>query len=216
MILQLILAFVVGYLIGSIPPGLIIGKLKGVDPREVGSGRTGGTNVYRAAGPAAGIITALLDLTKGAIAILLVRFILQSALGVDPAAQRDLMALASALTGVGAVLGHNWSLYLGFRGGAGTMTNSGVVALLHWPTFLIGGLLGMASLRLTRMSSVASMVFALAVPLLFTLFAMRGMLPWEYLVYGIGEALLILYSLRPNIQRLLEGNERRIGGASES
>lgn len=197
---EVLLAAVVGYLIGSFPTGIVIGKLYGVDPRTVGSGRTGGTNVYRAAGPVAGILTAVLDWLKGAIAILIV----QALLTPDP--------LATALAGVGAVAGHNWSLYLGFKGGAGTMTNAGTVLLLHWPTFVIGGLLGMATLRLTRMSSMASIVFALAVPLLFAGAAALGQIPWAYLAYGIGEALLILISLRPNIQRILAGTERRIGG----
>ncbi len=199
MILQVVLAAVIGYLIGSFPTGIVIGRMYGVDPRLVGSGRTGGTNVYRAAGPVAGVLTAVLDIVKGVIAILLVRALLTP----DP--------LATALAGVGAVAGHNWSLYLGFKGGAGTMTNAGTVLLLHWPTFVIVGLLSLLTLKLTRMSSAASLFFALGVPIAFAIAATMGQIPWAYLAYGIGEAVLIVWSLRPNIRRILAGTERRIG-----
>jgi acyl phosphate:glycerol-3-phosphate acyltransferase len=199
MALQVLLAALVGYLIGSFPTGIVLGRLYGVDPRTVGSGRTGGTNVYRAAGPVAGVLTAIIDLIKGAIAILLVR-----ALIVDA-------PLADALAGLGAVAGHNWSLYLRFKGGAGTMTNAGTVALLYWPAVLVMGALSLLTLRLTKISSVASIFFAVSVSVAFALAAASGWTPANYLVYGVGQAILILWSLRPNIQRLLAGRERRIG-----
>lgn len=196
---SLLLAALVGYLIGSFPSGIVLGRLYGVDPRTVGSGRTGGTNVYRAAGPVAGILTALIDLVKGAVAILIVRALITDA------------PLADALAGLGAVAGHNWSLYLRFKGGAGTMTNAGTVALLFWPAVLVMGALSLLVLRLTRISSIASIFFAIGISVAFAAAAASGWRPSAYLVYGVGQALLILWSLRPNIQRLLDGRERRIG-----
>ena len=196
---QLVVAALAGYLIGSFPTGLVIGRLYGVDPRTVGSGRTGGTNVYRAAGPVAGISTALLDFFKGAIAILIVRAFISDA------------PLADALTGLGAVAGHNWSLYLRFKGGAGTMTNAGTVLLLYWPATIFGGLLGFLVLRLVRISSVASMVFAIVVPLIFAFAIATQRIPAATMVYGIGQLVFVLWSLRPNIEALLRGDERRIG-----
>jgi glycerol-3-phosphate acyltransferase PlsY len=199
MILQLVLAAFVGYLIGSFPSGIYIGRLYDVDPRTVGSGRTGGTNVYRAAGPVAGILTAILDLIKGSLAILVVSYLLSDA------------PLVLSLAGLGAVAGHNWSLYLGFRGGAGTMTNSGVVLMLYWPAFLLMGSLALLTLRLSRIASVASMVFAISVPIAFGLAYWLGHIPPEYFVYAIGEVIMIFWALRPNIKRLLARQERIIG-----
>ena len=198
--MTLLLAALIGYLFGSFPTGLMIGKLHGVDPRTVGSGRTGGTNVYRAAGKLAGLLTAFLDIFKGAIAMGLVgRYV-------------DSSTLATALTGLMAVLGHNWSLFLGFKGGAGTMTNWGGLLWLHWPLALLGGLLGIVTFLFSRMSSLASLLFALFVPIGLAVAVAWGRVPADYLVYVIGTALLISYSLLPNIRRILAGTERRVGG----
>ncbi|MCZ7571178.1 MAG: glycerol-3-phosphate 1-O-acyltransferase PlsY [Ardenticatenaceae bacterium] len=194
-----IVAILLGYLIGSIPVGLVVGRIRGVDPRMVGSGRTGGTNVYRAAGPAAGIITAVLDTLKGAVAVALVRILFPG------------VPLAAALAALAAVAGHNWSLFLRFRGGAGTMTNLGNLLILFWPIFIIAGLLGLATLYFSRMSSLASLVVAWGAAMLFILFALLGSAPPAFIVYGIGQALLITWSLRPNIRRILAGTERRVG-----
>jgi acyl phosphate:glycerol-3-phosphate acyltransferase len=198
-LLTSIFAALVGYVVGSVPVGLVIGRLYGVDPRQVGSGRTGGTNVYRAAGRVAGLLTAFLDFIKGAVAILLVALLVTQ----EP--------LAAALAGLGAVAGHNWSLFLGFRGGAGTMTQVGNVLVLSWPVFLLVCIAGPFALYLSRMSSVASLVATWATALLLILFALAGWTPMAYIVYGIGQALFITWSLRPNIQRLASGTERKLG-----
>jgi acyl phosphate:glycerol-3-phosphate acyltransferase len=198
-----IFAALMGYLVGSIPVGLVIGRMYGVDPRQVGSGRTGGTNVYRAAGRGAGLLTAFLDFIKGAVAILLVVLLITQ----EP--------LAAALAGLGAVAGHNWSLFLGFRGGAGTMTQVGNVLVLSWPIFLLVCIAGPLALYLSRMSSVASLVATWTTALLIVVFALAGWVPLAYMVYGIGQALFITWSLRPNIQRIASGTERRLGQDKE-
>lgn len=192
-------AILLGYLVGSIPVGLIVGRLFGADPRTVGSGRTGGTNVYRAAGPTAGILTAVIDTLKGALAVAIV----QSGFPNVP--------LAAALAAVAAIAGHNWSLFLRFKGGAGTMTNLGNLLILAPLIFVLSGLFGLVTLYLSRMSSVASLVVSWSATVFFLLFAYLGRIPPEFIVYGFGQALLITWSLRPNIQRILTGTERRIG-----
>lgn len=198
-ILATLVALLLGYLVGSIPVGLVVGRIFGVDPRTVGSGRTGGTNVYRAAGPAAGLLTAVVDTLKGALTVAMVRLVFPG------------VPLAAALAALAAVTGHNWSLYLRFKGGAGTMTNLGNLLILFWPIFVIAGLLGLATLYLSRMASLASLVVTWAAAILFLLFAPLGITPPAFIIYGIGQVLLITWSLRPNIQRLLTGTERRIG-----
>jgi acyl phosphate:glycerol-3-phosphate acyltransferase len=197
--------FFIGYLMGSLPMGVWVGKQFGVDPRTVGSGRTGGTNVYRAAGAKAGIVTALLDAGKGAMAILLVQQLL-SVWG-DPA----LVSLGMVCAAIGTVTGHNWSLFLGGRGGAGTMTNLGNLATLFPPLLFVVIPLGALTLKQSRMASVGSLVIAWATAGAAYLGVLAGWIPPLVSAYGISQALLISYALHPNIIELLKGTERRIG-----
>ncbi len=193
-----LIPLIAGYLLGSIPVGFLVVRLfRGLDVRQIGSGRTGGTNVLRAAGWGAAVATGLGDVLKGAAAVWLAR-----ALNGPP--------LVQALAGFAAVVGHNYSLFLGLRGGAGTATSvGGAIAL--WP---VGGLLALPVLLavafLTRYASVASISVALFLPLVFATGAARGAIPWAYEAHGLLAAILILWALRPNIRRLLRGEERRI------
>ncbi|MBN1955038.1 MAG: glycerol-3-phosphate acyltransferase [Anaerolineae bacterium] len=193
-----ILALGLGYLFGSIPVGyLLVGWVRGVDVRTVGSGRTGGTNVMRAAGWPLALATGVGDVLKGGLPVLIAKW-----LNCPP--------LIHALTGVLAVVGHNYSLFLSFRGGAGTGTSIGS-AMGLWPW---SGLLTIPSLfgiiAITRRASMGSIALALAIPTVFVVRAALGLGPWAYVVHGIVTALLTLWSLRPNIQRLLHGEERKV------
>lgn len=201
-ILPFIAASLLGYLIGSIPNGVFIARFYDADPRDVGSGRTGGTNVYRTAGPAAGVITALLDSFKGIVAVLAAQYLFPD------------LVLTASLAGLLAIVGHNWSIFLKFGGGAGTMTNLGALLTLSPLTFVLAGLTGLAALVTSRIASVGSLSVAWAALIVFVVRGFLGQSPPELIVYGVGEALIITWSLRPNIQRLLAGNERRIGGNS--
>lgn len=194
-----------GYVLGSIPFGLIIVRLRtGKDIRQVESGRTGGTNAMRAAGFFAGLMTALADILKGAAAVWLAR-----ALGGSD--------LAQVLAPVGAILGHNYSLFLmerdeqgriRFRGGAGGAPCLGG-ALGLWapaaPIILLVGVLvffgsGYASLTTISVGLVALIIFAVR--------AWQGLAPAWYVVYGLIGLALLIWALRPNIKRLLAGQER--------
>ncbi|MDW8394613.1 MAG: glycerol-3-phosphate acyltransferase [Anaerolineae bacterium] len=189
-----------GYLVGSIPFGWVIVKLvKGIDVRQVGSGRTGGTNVFRAAGPVAGIATAVLDVLKGVAAVLVVR---QFTSGTE--------GWAEALAGFGVVLGHNASVFLNFRGGAGGATAVGTSIAL-WPISGVPALLvGSFVLFVIGYASVASMLAGGIVAIGSTLGALVGACPPAYAAFGWGVLGLILIALRPNIQRLRAGTERRV------
>jgi glycerol-3-phosphate acyltransferase PlsY len=190
-----------GYLVGSIPFGFLIVKLvKGIDIRDQGSGRTGGTNVFRAAGLPAGLITALLDVGKGAVTVLVVRQMFPNTQG-----------WAEVLAGAGVVLGHNASIFLGFRGGAGGATSVGT-ALALWP---LGGLpalvLGVFTLFVIGYASLATILSALSVALVFTYFSLTNQgVPVSYGAFGWAIVALVLIALRPNIVRLLAGTEKRV------
>ncbi len=191
---------VAGYVIGSIPFGWIITKLvTGQDVREFGSGRTGGTNVFRAAGAPAGIATAVLDVIKGGLAVILVRQFVPGTVG-----------WAEALAGAGVVLGHNASLFLGFRGGAGGATAVGTGISL-WPIAGVPALLlGAFVLFVIGYASVATIVAGLTVALTMTIGAVTGSVPWAYAAFGWGTLVLLLIALRPNLKRLIDGTEKRV------
>jgi glycerol-3-phosphate acyltransferase PlsY len=190
-----------GYLVGSIPFGFLIVKLvKGIDIRDQGSGRTGGTNVFRAAGFAAGLITALLDVGKGAITVLIVRQALPGTQG-----------WAEALAGAGVVLGHNASIFLGFRGGAGGATSVGTALAL----FPLGGLpalvIGVSTLIFIGYASLATILSALSTALVFTYFSLTNTnVPLSYGIFGWAIVALVVIALRPNIARLRAGTEKRV------
>lgn len=198
-----IITVAAGYLLGSIPTGLLIVRLTtGRDVRQIGSGRTGGTNVLRAAGAWATAATVILDTAKGFLAVWLAR----ATVGT-PAIE--------ALAGLAAVVGHNYSVFIGFKGGAGTMTTIGsAVALWPWIGPILIGVGGLA-LIITRYASVGSIVVAVLLPVAFAMRAWLGDGPWSHLIHGVGTAALTLWALRPNIRRLWEGQERRLGARKE-
>lgn len=202
-----ILTGLVAYLIGSIPPGYLYVKwFKKVDVRTVQSGRTGGTNVLRAAGTTIGILTALSDVLKGACAVWVTRALFGAALTPAQA------AWATATAGLAAVVGHNWSIYIGFGGGAGTTPNVGWASTLWWPIFPINILAGVMLLLLTGMASLTSLVIAGVLPLIFAVRFWLGSDPTPaFLIGSCLSALTIMWSLRPNIRRLLDGTERVVG-----
>ena len=194
-----IVVIAVAYLIGSIPVGLLLVRVTtGKDIRTIGSGRIGGTNVMRAAGPWVALLVVSCDVLKGLLPVLLARAVVG-----NPAVE--------ALSGLLAVVGHNFSIFIGFKGGAGTMTTIGSAFGL-WPGIsIVAIVVGIPTLAITRYASAGSIAVALAIPITY---ALRAWLvvdaPWAYLIHGLGTAALTLWSLRPNIKRLLKGEERQL------
>jgi acyl phosphate:glycerol-3-phosphate acyltransferase len=197
-----------GYVLGAIPFGLIIVKLgTGKDVRKVESGRTGGTNAYRAAGIWAGVLTGLLDGVKGMVAVWLVDWLGGPALGL-------------VFAGLGAILGHNYSIFLAergenrrwrLRGGAGGATAAGGAIGLWFPSilFIVPGAL--ASLYFSGYASVATLSVPLMALMVFAVRAYLGYGPWVYVLYGVLAELILLWALRPNLKRLMNGTERMVG-----
>jgi glycerol-3-phosphate acyltransferase PlsY len=204
-LLGYLIAALFGYLMGSIPMGYVIVKLfKGTDIRHVGSGRTGGTNAYRAAGTAGFLLTGLGDIVKGVLAVWGAGWL---------ARQMNLSStvVAQVLAGVLAVVGHNYSVFLSWAGGAGTGANVGVAAGLWFPALFILVPLVPIILVVTGYASVASLAVAGLIPILFVVRALVAKAPWEYAVYGILAMTLVVWALRPNIARLKAGKERLVG-----
>jgi glycerol-3-phosphate acyltransferase PlsY len=201
-----------GYLLGSIPFGLIIVKLRtGKDVRKVESGRTGGTNAYRAAGKWAGVLTGLMDGVKGLVAVWLAAYLAEK-LGGTP--------IWLVLAGVGSILGHNYSIFLAergengqwrLRGGAGGATAAGAAAGLWFPSifFILPGAL--ATLYFSGYASVATLSVPLMALVVFAVRAYLGYGPWVYVLYGVLAELILLWALRPNLKRLMDGTERMVG-----
>lgn len=213
--ITLIIAGIIGYLCGSIPFGYLYVRAKtGEDIRSVGSGRTGGTNSLRAAGLLVGIVTSFSDVFKGILGIKLTQLLLVNLLHTDP----NLLPWAYLVAGTMSVVGHNWSIFLKFAGGAGTGPNIGWATAIWPPMFPIGFVVMAGMLLGLGMASVASLSMAAIIPITFAILYFTGVnvrfgiadTP-AYMVAGIITALIVTYALRPNIKRLIEGNERVVG-----
>ena len=206
-ILYFILAAIIGYLCGSIPFGYLYVRLfKGEDLRKIGSGRTGGTNSLRAAGLGVGVLTSLSDVLKGAASVLLTTWLLGDAAGAAA------LPWLQATAGVLSVVGHNWSVFLKFGGGAGTGPNVGWSSAI-WPWVLPIAFLVMGGmLYFVGMASVASLSMAAVTIIVFTWRYVAGIDPTAaYLVGSIAAGLVVTWALRPNIKRVLNGTERLVG-----
>lgn len=208
--LYLLLGALIGYLFGAIPFGWIFVKLtRGVDLRTVKSGRTGGTNAMRAAGPVVGALTAIGDVLKGAAAIWIARAIFGSLL------PPEWLPWAEVVVGLFAIVGHNWSIFLGWGGGAGTGPNVGWAAAIWWPIAAIAAIVVVGVILLTGMASVASLSMGLVIPITFAILYFMGVISTPaYIVGGILTFLVVTWALRPNIRRLLRGEERVVGPAA--
>lgn len=207
----------VGYVLGSIPVGLWVCRMYGVDIRTVGSGRTGGTNAWRAAGLKAAVPTIIGDAVKGAVAVLLVRWLFflifpePSSMSVNEATLRQtVLDLSVALAGGFAVIGHNWSFLNGFKGGAGGITSAATTLAI---SPLVGGMVIIVGAFLIWWSRIASIgTFAVGVSA-FALFLMLGvqqLTPWPYIIYGVIALFSVMVALRSNREKLRKQEERII------
>lgn len=196
--LSLVVAVLVGYLIGAFPSGVVIGRLAGRDPRESGSGRTGTTNALRSLGMRWAAAVAMLDLAKGAVAVLAA-----NAIGPEP--------WAGALAGVAAVIGHVWSAFIGFRGGRGVATGGGAMLLLSPLAVLAAVVELVAIVAATRLVSLGSISASITVVLVTGALYALGWIGLEAVVAAALIATVVVVAHADNIGRLLAGTERRLG-----
>ena len=187
-------SLVLGYLLGSIPSGWLAGRwLKGIDLRELGSGSTGATNVLRQVGKGPALVVFLIDVGRGAAAVLIAR-----ALGLGDWIQ--------VLAGLTALAGHIWPVWLGFKGGKAVATGLGLFLGLAWPVGLASFGVFLAVFSLSRYVSLASVLAAISLPLLMA----AGTDSNANLVVALVAMLLVLWRHRSNIKRLINGTEPKL------
>jgi glycerol-3-phosphate acyltransferase PlsY len=182
------------YLIGSIPNGLLLGKwLWNIDLRQFGSKNIGATNAYRVLGPWPALGVFITDAAKGVIGVYI-----GQVLGNTP--------LAMLLGGIAAIAGHNWSIFLKFKGGRGVATGLGVIAVLVPKVTIIVFVIWGFIVYISRYVSLASIIAAALVPILMWVFGEK----LEFYYFGLLAAAFVIIRHKPNIQRLLKGNELKI------
>ena len=206
MIATYIVMAVIAYAIGSVNFSVILSKkIAGFDVRERGSGNAGTTNMLRSVGKGPAILTLLLDILKGIVAILLAKFV------VGNIASEANTAILVQIAGFFVVVGHTFPVFFGFKGGKGVATSLGVLLVMN-P--LIGGIclvFALVVMALTRMVSLGSIMAAILFPVL-TIFITYNYIAdgYNYIIFGIAMAILVIFNHRSNIKRLYNGNENRL------
>ena len=191
--IKFVLTFVIGYMFGNFPPGYLgVKYIKKADIRDFGSGNIGMTNVNRVLGFKYAFIALLLDMLKGILAVLIGRWI-----GGE---------IGALIGGIGAVIGHNWPAVLGFRGGKGVATTSGVLLALFPPVYGVLIAIFLLVVILTRYVSLGSIIAGIFVPIVILLFGHST----NALIFGIVLGVLILARHHENIRRLLKGKESKL------
>lgn len=192
---------VVSYLIGSLPTAYIFGKvLKGVDIRHFGSGNVGATNTFRVIGKLPGIIVLIVDIIKGYICV---AYIADFFMYASPVARPELYRV---FAGMAVIAGHNWPLFLKFKGGKGVATSAGVVIALIPKIFWLGFLMWVIIFSVTGYVSLASIIASISVPIFTLMFGE----PVEIIIFLCILCMVITYKHRSNMRRLRDGEEKRV------
>jgi glycerol-3-phosphate acyltransferase PlsY len=218
-VLSLLYVIFLSYLVGSIPTSIIISKLAhGIDIRQHGSGNAGGTNVIRVLGVRAGVAVILFDIFKGLVATVFIAKLMYSPFPFTNRTPFEDFTLVQILTGCAAIIGHIWTIFGGFRGGKGIATAGGMlIGIAPWDILIALGVFTIVFL-ISRYVSLGSISAAVAFPL--TLVVRENVFKSEVEGYGtliffsIGIALLLIYTHRTNIKRLIEGRENRFNNIS--
>jgi acyl phosphate:glycerol-3-phosphate acyltransferase len=198
--MQVLLAAVIGYLLGSIPTGMIVARVyRNVDLRAYGSGRTGATNVLRTLGSGAAAVAFAGDFLKGALAVALVKFVI--------APENAWIEMVAAIA---AVVGHTYSVFIGFKGGRGVVTGFGASLVAAPVPILIAFVIGIGLVAITRYVSLGSVVGAVLGAVFLCLVAYIHSDP-AWAIWGLLVGGFIVVAHKDNIERLLAGTERKLG-----
>lgn len=189
----------IGYLLGSLPFGLIAGRLFGrIDVRDHGSGSTGMTNVLRTTGVPAAALVLILDMGKAVVAVALAKVFTDSP-GVE------------AATALSSMVGHNWPIFSGFRGGKGTAAGWGAMIILSPLSGLAATVAGFSAAAVSRYVSLGSMIGSAGGSGVLVALALLGIEPMPYIWFGLFSTVLVVVRHKENISRLASGQERKLG-----
>ncbi|MBU1083926.1 MAG: glycerol-3-phosphate 1-O-acyltransferase PlsY [Candidatus Omnitrophota bacterium] len=198
------------YILGSLPTAYLAGKaFKGIDIREFGSGNVGATNVFRSVGRAAGIFVFVLDVLKGAAAVILIPLAVKK---IDPNADILLHDVFYIALGAAVVAGHIWTCFLKFKGGKGVATTAGVMAGLSPAILGICLLIWVIIFSIWKFVSLASISSAVSMPVLSVVFGKS----LEFTIFTAVICIVGVYAHRSNIRRLIQGTENRLVSSSKS
>jgi glycerol-3-phosphate acyltransferase PlsY len=203
MLKLILLTVVLSYLAGSVPFAYLLGKIKGLDLRRAGSGNVGATNAFRVLGPAAGIISLVLDSGKGLLAVTVLVGISLNLAGPPEFGQAGWLRI---LAGISVIAGHNWTVFLKFKGGKGVATSAGVFLGLAPGAVGLSVLVWLVTVALSGYVSLGSILAALALPL----FIWLGDKEMGFTLFGLLAAVLVILRHRSNIKRLFRGEENKI------
>lgn len=194
-------SLLISYLIGSIPTSYIFGKvLRGIDIRQFGSGNIGATNVYRVVGKLPGALVLIIDITKGLICVTLIANLFLH-LGISMDSENFRMIL-----GFSAIVGHNWTVFLKFKGGKGVAASAGVLIGIAPKIFILGLIIWIAVFLWKRYVSLASICSVVSVPVFFSILSY----PASYVFFTSLVCAIMVYKHLPNIRRLVRGEENKI------
>ena len=212
--LNLLFIVILSYLVGSIPNSIIITKaVKGVDIRKFGSGNAGGTNVSRVLGKKYGLLVILLDALKGAVAVILIARLYLGNFPFHNATPFDDFTLVQIIAGISAVVGHIWTVFAGFKGGKGIATGLGVLLSVVTVDMAFGILVFLFVVMISRYVSLGSITAAISVPVIMIIrenvFNVNITGYSTLLPFVIALALLVTFTHRANIKRILTGTERK-------
>ena len=202
-----IIIVVLSYLLGSVSFSVLISKkMAGFDVREKGSGNAGSTNVLRAVGAKAAVITLICDILKGIVAVLVAVIVGNIVQNVDK-------ALLVQLAGIFVILGHTFPIFFGFKGGKGVATAVGVLLITNWQIGLICLVFGIVIIAITQMVSLGSIGAAILFPII-TLFIGQHFIVAEsgikYFIFSLIVAAVVIFNHRENIKRIMNGTENRL------
>jgi acyl phosphate:glycerol-3-phosphate acyltransferase len=195
----------IGYVIGSFPTGYLVGRMRGLDVRHLGSGNIGATNLTRILGKQYGYPVFLIDFLKGLVAVLLAKGIAHWC-DLGPIA-RD---CSTAVGGIMSVIGHSYPVWLCFKGGKGVATSLGVIFAVSWLATLIMGVVWVTCFKTTRYVSIASIAAAIALPIAMTvLFFLHALRSPVLIYFSLVLAAIVIVRHRANVARLASGTEPR-------
>lgn len=209
MVWQLIVIAIVAYLVGSINLSIVLSKLMGKgDIREHGSGNAGTTNTLRTLGKLPAVVVLIFDVLKAVIAIFLGKWLIS--IGQVANSAIPYKDLAIAISSIAVILGHNFPIYYGFKGGKGIATSLGVLLTVEWQLGLVCLIFALILMILTRMVSLGSITAAILYPVLVLVQGTAFTNKWIYIAFSLIIALMAIIRHRSNIKRIYNGTENKL------